>query len=106
MRRLALLPLLLVAACAQQGATTLENPLGLTEAELVSRLGVPSRSYDVEGRRFLAWETQGYSSGPSVVPSLGLGFGRFGGGGFSGSSFGTGLGLSFGNFGGGGYAPC
>jgi hypothetical protein len=103
MRRLALLPLLALAACAPQSATTVENPVGLTEAELVGRLGVPTRSYEVEGRRFLAWDTQG-SSGPAVVPSLGLGFGRFGGGGFSGSGFGTGLGLSFG--GGGGYAPC
>ncbi len=105
MRRLALLPLIALAACAPQGATTITNPVGLTEGELVGRLGVPTRSYEVEGRRFLAWDTQAAASGPTVVPSLGLGFGRFGGGWGSGTSFGTGLGLSFGG-GGGGYAPC
>lgn len=52
-----MLPLLL-AACAQ-GPTLAErlSPLvGRSEAELVAELGVPVRTYDVEGRRFLQFE--------------------------------------------------
>lgn len=95
------LPLLLLAACAAPPGTTVENPVGLTEGELVGRLGVPSRAYDVEGRRFLSWETQ--ASAPTVTPSIGLGFGRYSGGWGSGTSVGTGLGLGFG---GGASQPC
>ena len=56
-RILILLPLLL-AACAQ-GPTLTErlNPLiGQSEGDLVAALGVPVRTYDVEGRRFLQFE--------------------------------------------------
>lgn len=96
------LPLLLLAACAQAPAPAVEA-VGLTETELVGRLGVPTGSYETEGRRFLTWETAG-ASRPAVTPSLGFGIGRFGGGWGSGTAFGTGLGLSFG--GGGGAQPC
>ncbi len=100
MRRLLLLPILLAAACAQDDATTALNPLGMTEGELVGRLGVPARAYETEGRRFLSWDR--YASGPSLTPSIGLGIGRFGGGWGSGTAIGTGLGLSLGGGGGGG----
>jgi hypothetical protein len=92
------LPLLLLAACAQPAPPF--DATGLTEAELVGRLGVPVGSYEAEGRRFLTFEQQA-SAGPSVTPSIGLGVGRFGGGWGSGTAFGTGLGLGFG----GGGAP-
>jgi hypothetical protein len=58
MRRLAIALPLLLAACAQ-GPTLTErlNPLiGQSEGELVAALGVPVRTYDVEGRRFLQFE--------------------------------------------------
>ena len=97
-----LLPLLLLAACAQPAPAAVEA-VGLTESDLVARLGVPAGSYEAEGRRFLTFEGQG-SAGPSVTPSLGFGIGRFGGGGGSGTALGTGLGLSFG--GGGAGLPC
>lgn len=90
----ALIPLLLLAACAQPAPPL--DATGLTEAELVQRLGVPVGSYEADGRRFLTFEQQG-SSGSSVSPSIGLGVGRFGGG----TSFGTGIGFGFG----GGGAP-
>jgi len=101
MRRL--LPLLLLAACAQPAPAPFEA-VGLTESDLVARLGVPVGSYEAEGRRFLTYESQA-SAGPSVTPSLGFGIGRFGGGWGSGTALGTGLGLSFGG-GGGGTIGC
>jgi hypothetical protein len=95
------LPLALLAACAQQPAGP--PPIvwvGHPEAELVAALGVPSRVYDAQGRRFLAYDSTG--SAPFVVPSLGFGFGGGSGGWGSWSGVGTGIGLSFG----GGAAPC
>ncbi len=100
MRRL--LPLLLLAACAQPAPAPLDA-VGLTESDLVARLGVPAGRYEAEGRRFLTYEAQAPAA-PSVTPSLGFGIGRFGGGWGSGTALGTGLGLSFG--GGGGASPC
>lgn len=88
-----LLPLVALAACAQPAPPL--DATGLTEAELVQRLGVPTGSYEAEGRRFLTFEQQG-GSGPSVTPSIGFGVGRFGGGWGSGTAFGTGIGLGFG----------
>ncbi|HEV7264053.1 MAG TPA: hypothetical protein VGN83_03925 [Falsiroseomonas sp.] len=102
MRRAPLLPILLLAACAQLPAAATFDPIGMTEGELVSRLGVPSRAYETDGRRFLTWDSLG-SAGPVVTPSIGLGVGRFSGGWGSGTSIGTGLGLSFGGGGYGGY---
>lgn len=89
-----LAPLLVLAACAQPVPPL--DATGLTEAELVQRLGVPVGSYEAEGRRFLTFEQQG-GSAPGVSPSIGFGVGRFGGG----TAFGTGIGLGFG----GGGAP-
>ncbi|WP_270938067.1 YdgH/BhsA/McbA family protein [Falsiroseomonas oryzae] len=100
MRRI--LPLLcFLAACAD----TPQPPppaawIGRSEADLVASLGVPSRSYEVEGRRFVAYDTPVAAPGPAVVPSIGFGVGRSSGGWGSSTGFGTGLGLSFGNFGG------
>ncbi len=96
---------LLLSACANNETQTIANPLGLTEGELIARLGVPARSTELDGRRFLTYETFG-SGGGGVTPSIGLGLGRSSGGWGSGTSFGTGLGLSFGGWGGGGRGPC
>ena len=56
--RFAPLTALVLAACAQ--GPTLEQRLSTyvnrTEGELVAELGVPVRTYDVEGRRFLQYE--------------------------------------------------
>ncbi|KAA2213440.1 hypothetical protein [Teichococcus oryzae] len=59
MRRLMLaLPVVLVAACAT--GPTLDQQLatfiGQSEGDVVARLGVPVRTYEVEGRRFLQFE--------------------------------------------------
>lgn len=88
-----LLPLLLLGACAQP--TPPLDATGLTEAELVQRLGVPLGSHESEGRRFLTFEQQG-GAAPVIRPSIGLGVGGFGGGWGGGTSFGTGIGLGFG----------
>ncbi len=90
-----LLALLFLAGCAALPPDpVLANPVGLSEAELVARLGVPLGSYEVEARRFLTYERMG--SAPAVTPSIGLGIGGFGGGWGSGTAVGTGLGLTFG----------
>jgi hypothetical protein len=56
--RAALLLPLIAAACAQ--GPTMEQRLSTfvnrSEGELVAELGVPVRTYDVEGRRFLQYE--------------------------------------------------
>ncbi len=106
MRRLLLL-LPLLAGCANEPpAPPVAAWVGRSEADLVSALGVPSRVFETEGRRFLAYDGVGaVSSGPVVVPSIGFGLSRFSGGWGSGTGIGTGLGLSFGNFG-GGAQPC
>ncbi|WP_439553031.1 hypothetical protein [Falsiroseomonas sp.] len=90
--------LLVLAACAQPAPPL--DATGLTEAELVQRLGVPVGSHEAEGRRFLTFDQQG-ASAPSVSPSIGFGVGGFGGGWGGGTAFGTGIGLGFG----GGSAP-
>ena len=58
MRRILLLLPLLLAACAQ--GPTLEQRLstfvGRSEGDLVAELGVPVRTYETEGRRFLQYE--------------------------------------------------
>jgi hypothetical protein len=106
MRRL-FLPLLLLGACAQTpSAPSPTTWIGRSEADLVAALGVPSRVYEAEGRRFLAYDGQGsVASAPAVIPSIGFGVGRTSGGWGSATGFGTGLGLSFGGFG-GGSQPC
>jgi hypothetical protein len=94
MRRL--LPLLLLAACADQAPTpALTAWVGAREADLVAARGVPNRVFDVEGRRFLAYDEAGVSQA-AVTPSIGIGFGSVSGGWGRASGVGLGTGLSFG----------
>jgi hypothetical protein len=107
MRRLPLLLLPLLAACAQTPpAPPATAWIGRSEADLVANLGVPARVHETEGRRFLAYDGQGaVDTSPAVVPSIGLGVGRYSGGWGSATGIGTGLGLSFGNWN-AGARPC
>jgi hypothetical protein len=70
--------------------------VGQSEAALVASLGVPSRTYEADGRRLLQWDFLQPNSAPAVYPSLGLGFGSFGFGRGGGSGVGIGTGLGFG----------
>lgn len=92
---LAALAALTLSACAtREGFVARQSALvGQSEAELVATLGVPARTYDVEGRRFLQYEDRRLVSYGGAYPygGLGYGFGRRG--------FGTGLGFGLG----GGY---
>lgn len=90
---LLLAALLVLAACAPPSPPL--DATGLTEAELVQRLGVPVGSHEAEGRRFLTFD-QPTDAAPSIRPSIGFGVGRFGGGWGGGTAFGTGIGLGFG----------
>ncbi|MBK1660294.1 hypothetical protein [Paracraurococcus ruber] len=108
MSRLRSVPLLLaLAACASQTPQAFDQRMtgfvGKPEAELVAGLGVPTRSYEADGRRLLQWDFVQPSSAPAVYPSIGLGFGSFGFGRGGGSGVGVGTGLGFGL--GGGAAP-
>lgn len=95
-RRAGLGLLLLLAGCATGPgfAERLSAYVGRSELDLVSELGVPTRSYETGGRKFLAYEEQrtvavpgGFSGGPFYGPFAGS-FGRgFYGGGYAG--FGT-----------------
>jgi hypothetical protein len=80
MRRVAapalLLPLLALAACAQ--GPTLDQRLSTfvnrPEGELVAAMGVPVRTYEVEGRRFLQYEsrrTVAFAGAPDPYPYWG-----------------------------------
>ncbi len=88
-----------VAACSsatpQAFDARMSGFVGRPEAEVVAALGVPSRTYEGDGRRLLQYEFARPSSAPAVYPSLGFGFGSWGGGGFG---VGTGLGLGFGGY--------
>lgn len=109
MRRLALLlPLPLIAACAQvPPAPDATAWIGRSEGELVSALGVPSRVWEAEGRRVLAYDGHGApTAAPMVVPSIGFGVGRSTGGWGRSTGVGIGTGLTFGGFGGGVAQPC
>ncbi|SDB13545.1 hypothetical protein [Belnapia rosea] len=103
-RLLPALPLLALAACSSGTTAEFDRRIGTyvgrPETEVVANLGVPSRTYDGDGRRLLQYEFARPSSRPAVFPSIGLGFGSFG----SGVGVGTGLGLGFG--GGGGVDGC
>ncbi len=90
------LPLLLaaLAGCAPSfdRPAFLATLVGQPEAEVVRRLGVPSRTYEADGRKFLA-----YSERRSELIGGGPFFGGFGsfGSGFGGSGFGgSGFGYS------------
>ncbi len=90
--RLTLLPLLGLAACAV--GPTLDERLagyvGRTELEVVSALGVPTRSYETGGQKFLQYEERrtvafpaGFGGGPFIGP-----YGRgFYGGGYVGTQY-------------------
>lgn len=103
MRRLLLL-LPLAACAATPPAPDPAAWVGRPEGDLVAALGVPSRVYDAEGRRFLAYDAPG-APAPFIMPSIGIGGFRTSGGWGGASGFGTGLGLSFGSLGGAG-GPC
>ena len=78
MRRLAILPMLLLAGCAT--GPTLEQRLlpfiGQSEGELVTALGVPERTYETEGRKFLAYEERRSYLMPDPYWPRPYGFGR------------------------------
>ncbi len=85
MRVLILLAVLVLAASADPAAIArhqarLNAFIGESETDLVRQLGVPSRSFDSDGHRFLAYSTSQVDIWPG--PPL-IGFGRYGyGGGF------------------------
>jgi len=74
--------LALLGACASRTPEAFDQRMttfiGRPEAELVAGLGVPSRSYEANGRRLLQWDFVQPSPGPAIYPSIGLGFGSFG----------------------------
>jgi hypothetical protein len=91
--------LTLLGACASRTPEAFDQRMttyvGRPEAELVAGLGVPSRSYEADGRRLLQWDFLRQSSAPAIYPSIGLGFGSFGWGG-RGVGVGTGVGAGLG----------
>lgn len=99
MKIVALLSLIVLTACATgpDRVTVLNGLVGQSETEVVRTLGVPSRSYDTEGRRFIAYreERAQVEGGP-----LFFGGGYYGRGFGYGSGFSAGFGPSFG-YGGG-----
>ena len=96
-RALPLIPFLALAACATGPNINerLTTYVGRSELELVSTLGVPTRSYETGGQKFLQYEEQ---------RTVALPTGGFGGGPFYGRGF-YGGGLYAGGFGGTAYAP-
>ena len=91
----AILLVLGVAGCAPpiDRSPYLNALVNQPETEVVRRLGVPARTYETAGHRFIAYQerqTSLYSSGPSFA------FGGFGGGYGYGGGFG-GLGYGFSN---------
>lgn len=67
------------AAPGEQRATYLNTMVGKPESELVRAFGVPSRSYEVAGSKFLAYRESRISSTPGVGYGYGYGWGRWGG---------------------------
>ncbi|TCZ54274.1 hypothetical protein [Roseicella aquatilis] len=95
-----LIALALLGACAdtrtpQAFDQRMAGFVGRPEAELVAGLGVPSRTYEADGRRLLQWDFLQPNPGPALYPSIGLGFGSFGFGRGGGSGVGVGTGLGF-----------
>jgi len=74
--------------------------VGRSEAYLVASLGVPARTHEVEGRRFLQYEDRRIVTYPGDA-LYGPGFGGFGYGGFGRRR----LGPAFGGYFGGGFGP-
>lgn len=89
---------LLLAAMLAGCAPAFDRPaflatlVGQPEAEVIRRLGVPSRTYETDGRKFLA-----YSERQSDLIGGGPFFGGFGsfGSGFGGSGLGFGYSAAF-----------
>ena len=52
----------------------LTSMVGLSEAELIQRMGVPQRTYEANGHKFLAYEHQS----ESYISDGGMGMGGFG----------------------------
>ena len=89
MRRFLLALPLLLAACAQ-GPTLAQRltPLvGQSEGTLVAQLGVPIRTYEADGRKFLEFQSTSLVSLPGD-PYIGAGFGPYRGG-FGGGYWGS-----------------
>jgi hypothetical protein len=90
--------LALLGACASRTPEAFDQRMtsfvGRPETELVAGLGVPSRTYEADGRRLLQWDFLQQNAGPAIYPSIGFGFGSFGRS--SGVGVGTGLGMGFG----------
>ena len=87
---LPVLVLPLLAGCANHTQQDLEARLGTLigapEADLVRRMGVPSRSYETEGRKFLAYFEPWADY--AMVPGASFSGGMFGGGGGLGVGYG------------------
>jgi len=82
MRRLLALLLLLplLGGCVNMLAerqAALGQYVGQTEADLVRGLGVPSRTFDTDGRHFLAYTDRSVQVVPGFAPYYG--WGRYGG---------------------------
>lgn len=85
MRSSPLLLVLALAACGNYGAERrayLSSLIGAPEPELVRQLGVPSRSYETEGRKFVAYDERRVDLIPAgpFFGGFGYGYGGFGGG--------------------------
>jgi hypothetical protein len=94
---LASLSLAIVAGCATSTTKEFDRRIatyvGRPEAEVVAGLGVPSRTYEGDGRRLLQYGFARPSLAPTILPGVGIGFGS------GGVGIGTGLGLGFGGYG-------
>jgi hypothetical protein len=75
--------------------TRMASLVGRSEADLVAALGVPERTYEAEGRRFLQYEDRRLVSYPGAA-FYGPGYGGFGGRRF---------GSAFNGYYSGGFAP-
>ena len=88
----ALAALSLLAGCAYsnpQHVQALNGMVGKSETDLLRAYGVPNRTYDASGHRFLAYSRSRIDSIPG---SPGFGYGGFGYGGFGYGGFGPGYG--------------
>ena len=102
-----LLPVLL-AGCAVDGIRERQAQLapliGQSETTLIQRLGVPSRTYETGGSKFLAYTQNSIEYDPGSGPFFD-GFGGYGFGGFGGGFYGPGVYGPFGYGGYGGFPP-
>jgi hypothetical protein len=79
MKRAAMLGLLLVAACdpyeLQHRKQELAGYVGVSEADLVRAMGVPTRTFEAGGHRFLAYDQTTQTITPPPYPwGYGAGF--------------------------------